>query len=410
MNEGWKEVWRPWYPVAEGLFYVCQGFYLTGLSLYMSVFMVKFFKLPFAEIAMLNTILSLPSYLKTFPLAFCDKYPVGKWGRRRPYIAVATLVYAISFAVLSTITAFGTLWVTMIILCYVAWVIADGNLDALTVDVTPPDKAGLMQGAAWGGRAIGAALGGTVFALTSATAGWTVTVLLIGIFSAVECVSGLVMKEPKITEDRLASIDAFKQAAKRRETWLGAAYMFIIFAGMGFYGLAGSFFMMQGGIDSTTLGYVLTIQNVGAFFGSISMGRVSDKIGTKKASYAGGVLLFISAFFFLAITPGNVMMVFAVAFIVGAFMNAQVTAILRIIMELSPPEIGGSMFATYASICNAGSAVLGSLTIAYLTPILGMEVAMVSVAAYVIVGMLALPFMKLYVPENKVEGYVEAKP
>jgi MFS family permease len=172
----------------------------------------------------------------------------------------------------------------------------------------------------------------------------------------------------------------------------------------------GSFFMMKGGIDSTTLGYVLTAQNVGGFLGSILMGRLSDKVGTRKSSYIGGVLLFSAPFFFLAVSTGNLIVIFAVAFIVGAFMNAQVTAVLRIIMELSPPEIGGAMFATYASVANAGTQVLGSLTISYLTSIFGMEVAMVSVAAYGVVGMLALPFMKLYTPPNKVEVTDGVKP
>jgi predicted MFS family arabinose efflux permease len=265
-----------------------------------------------------------------------------------------------------------------------------------------------MQGAAWGGRALGAALGGTVFALSAANYGWTVTVLFIGLLSVVECLSGLVMKEPKLTEERLASIDAFKRVAKKRDTWLGAIYMFIAFASLGSFGLAGSFYMMKGGIDSTMLGYVLTVQNIGAFFGCIAMGRLSDKTGTKKASYIGNALLFASCFLFLTIAPGNTTWLFAVAFTIGALQNAMITALLRVIMELSPPEIGGAMFATYASICNAGSAILGAQLIAYSTSIFGMTNAMVSVAPFVFVASLALPYMKLYVPEKEVE--VGAKP
>jgi len=401
--EGWKEVWRPWYPIAEGIFYVCQGFYLTGLSLYMSVFMVKVFNLQFATIAILQMVLMLPGYLKMIPLAFCDKYPVGKYGRRRPYIAIAAIIYIISFFCLSTITTFGPLWITMIILCYTAWVIADGNLDALTVDVTPPDKAGLMQGAAWGGRAVGAALGGAVFALTAATMGWTITIIIIGLFSIIECLSGLVMKEPTLTRERLASIEAFKRVVKRRETWLGAIYLFVVFAGNGFFGVLGSYFMMRGKIDSTMLGYILTIYNVAVFLGSIGIGRISDKIGTRKASYIGNAMLVIALFLFSLIMPGNLVLLFTIAFLIGVSVGAQNTPMLRMIMELSPPEIGGAMFATYASIANAGAAVLGSLTISYFTSIIGMEYVMVSVVPYVIVASLLLPFMKLYEPKSSAQ-------
>jgi hypothetical protein len=76
------------------------------------------------------------------------------------------------------------------------------------------------------------------------------------------------------------------------------------------------------------------------------------------------------------------------------------TSMLRMYMELSPPEIGGSIFATYASIANAGMVVLGGLTVSFFTPIVGQALSMVSVVPYVIVASLMLPFMKLYEPKK----------
>lgn len=133
--------------------------------MYVTVFAVDVFKLPFGTIALLNATVVAPVFLKMIPLAFCDRYPMGKYGRRRPYMLIAAVVYALCFAVLSLITTFNLLWMVMVVVSMIAWVVADGSFDGLTIDVTPPSKAGVMQGVAWGGRGLGAALGGVVFAL-----------------------------------------------------------------------------------------------------------------------------------------------------------------------------------------------------------------------------------------------------
>jgi len=399
--EGWKEVWRSWYPIAEGVFYFCQGFYLTGMFMYLSVFMINIFKLSFAFVAMLNSVLALPIYLKMFPMAFCDKFPVGKYGRRRPYIMMAAVAYAICYGILSTMMEFSSLWVALIIISMLAWVVADGNLDALTIDVTPPEKYGLMQGVAWGCRGLGAAFGGIAFALMAARMNWSIIVALIGLFAVIECFSGVLMKEPKITKERLASVEAFKRVAKKRETWVGALYLFLASAGTASFGTLGSsYFVAQAKIDQMTLGITLSILNSGMFIGSFVAGTFSDRIGTKKALIIGNVLVIIACGLLVTIVPGNLSWLYTAALLIGIFQGAQMTSMLRMYMELSPPEIGGSIFATYASIANAGMVVLGGLTVSFFTPIVGQALSMVSVVPYVIVASLMLPFMKLYEPKK----------
>ena len=369
--------------------------------MYLSVFMINVFKLPFAFVAMLNSVLTLPIYLKMFPMAFCDKFPVGRYGRRRPYIMMAAITYAICYGILSTIMEFSSIWVAMIIISMLAWVIADGNLDALTIDVTPPEKYGLMQGVAWGCRGLGAALGGIAFALMAAKMNWSIIVALIGVFAVIECLSGILMREPKITKERLASIQAFKKVVKKRETWIGALYLLLASAGTATFGpLGASYFVAQGRIDQTTLGITLSILNIGMFIGSFVAGVLSDRIGTKKALIVGNILAIIACGLLATIAPGNLSYLFTVAFLVGAFQGAQMTSMLRMYMELSPPEIGGALFATYASIANAGMVLVGGLTISFFTPIVGQAYSMISVVPYVIVASMMLPFMKLYEPRK----------
>ena len=112
--------------------------------LYVAVFAVDTFNLSVDTVALLQVAVVAPVYLKIIPLAFCDRYPTGKYGRRRPYIAIAAIVYAVPYAVLSQIVTFGLLWIATVMIGMLAWIVADGRLDGLTADVTPPEKAGLM--------------------------------------------------------------------------------------------------------------------------------------------------------------------------------------------------------------------------------------------------------------------------
>jgi MFS family permease len=141
--------------------------------------------------------------------------------------------------------------------------------------------------------------------------------------------------------------------------------------------------------------------SAGIFLGSLPMGIISDKVGTKKALLTGNVLAVVGCGLLATIGPNNVTWMLSAAFITGAFQGAQMTAMLRMYMELSPPEIGGSMFTLYSSVSNAGISVLASLTFYFVAPRLGNASGVLSVIPYVAVATLMIPFMTLYKPAKK---------
>lgn len=369
--------------------------------MYVTVFGVDVFKLSFGTIALLNATVVAPVFLKMIPLAFCDRYPVGKYGRRRPYMLIAAVVYALCFAVLSRLMTFNPLWLAMIVISMIAWVVADGSFDALTIDATPPDKAGVLQGIAWGGRGLGAALGGVIFAFMVMGIDWSIIVLITGLFAIFQCLSGIIIKEPKVTKERRASIQDFRKAFGKRETQTGLVYIFLASAGLAASEtLAASYFKTQGQISESFLGYVLAIMNSGVFVGSLVFGLISDRIGTKRALIVGNLLVIVACLLFASIMPEQVVWLMISIFLIGAFQGAQMTSLLRMYMELSPTTIGGTMFATYTSIGNAGMAILGSLTISIVSSLVGAAHSMLSVIPYVILASLIIPLMKLYNPKE----------
>jgi SHS family lactate transporter-like MFS transporter len=394
----WKEDWRPWYPIVVFVFYALQGFYMTGLTVYTSVYVIDVFDLPPETVSLVYALLMSPTYLKMGIIWISDKFPIGRYGRRHPYMAISAILFAISFGILSLIFTYGLLWIGMVIISLFCWVMADGSLDGLTIDITPPDKMGLMQGMAWGGRALGAALGGITTAFISGLFGWTTTVLIIGAMATLMSLSGVLIKEPKITKERLPNSVKLKAVVKKRETWLGITYLFISWTVGALSIIFGPFLLEYLNVDTVQMGWCISLMNLGTFLGCIIMGKFSDTIGTRKANYIanalaiGGVCLFSFGFM------QSISWLFAFAIILGILTGPQNVAQLRLMMELSPPEIGATMFSIFASISNF-SAGIGLMLISLFTSLTGSFIAILfATIPLTVLCNIILPFMKLYEP------------
>ena len=95
---------KNYYFYVELLFYVLQGIYVAGLQVYIVYYTTNVFKLDYAAIATVTALSGLPTYLKMFTGLLSDRVPVGKFGRRKPYLIMGGVLFIPAFIVLSTIT------------------------------------------------------------------------------------------------------------------------------------------------------------------------------------------------------------------------------------------------------------------------------------------------------------------
>ena len=128
--------WKKSFIIYEAIFYYFQGFYLMGMQTFLGVTMANF-GLSIAEQASFSAWIGLPTYLKMFIGLLSDRVPFVKFGRRKPYILIGSLLYIPAFGLLFSIKDFGALWIVAALAAQIAWVMVDTTLDALTVDVTP---------------------------------------------------------------------------------------------------------------------------------------------------------------------------------------------------------------------------------------------------------------------------------
>jgi len=393
-----ERYWKSYYPVVQGIFYACQGLYMVALMLYTTVFMTKIWNLPYPTIAFVNMMMLIPGYLKSFTGLLSDRVPWGRFGRRRPYLIVGSLAFIPAFAILGGVTEYGWTWIAALILANLCWILVDGTLDALTVEVTPARNMGLMQGVAWGCRGAGSAAGSLLAAFLADTYGWTTTVYIIGLLAFLMGISSLFVKEPPLTKEKLPSIRTFKEVFSQKTTWLGFIFILMFLAGVAQWWLYGPFLMRNVGLDTNEVGIVISIAWLGCFFGSIVFGKISDKFGAKKTIYLICPLFWLSVTLWFTLTTSTWWWILAATLIYGFFYGGYNAPALRIIMELSPPALGGFMFATYASIANLGMMVVGNMTIGYVVPYLGMPTSTLVLIPYTIVGILIVHFMKIWKP------------
>jgi MFS family permease len=398
-----KEIyWKPSYPFVVGVFYLLQGLYLTALQVYQSVYMTDVWVLDYGTIAFMTAILFIPGYLKSFTGLLSDGVAFGKFGRRRPYILIGGIAFIPLFLILAFITDFGPPWVVIMVTLTFFWILVDGTLDALSVDVTPPEKKGIIQGAGWGCRSLGAALGSIIVTILALQFGWGVAIITMGVIAILMSFSGILIKEPPVTKGNLPSKKVFKETFSKSNIWIGFIFVVLMMTCVGIMMFIGPFLLRNIEFSLADYGIAMMLMQIGSFVGSLIVGKFSDKYGAKKIIYIISILYWCAIIPWLFLSSGSSLgLVLFITLIFGFVYGGMMVSVMRIAMELSPRAIGGFAFATFASACNFGMVFVGSLMIGAFEPLLGLPVAFFVLIPFTIVGVILLRFIKPWKPESK---------
>ena len=393
--------WRDSFFLFEGIFYFFQGFYLTGMHTFLGVSMANF-QMPLSVQASISATIGLPTYLKMFFGLLTDRVPFAKFGRRRPYIALGALLYIPAFALLITMKEFNTLWVIAALTAQVAWVMVDTALDALTVDVTPSEKAGKIQGAAQSSKMAGMALGMLVVPFIGPRIGWTPTVVIIAVFALIQAGAALLFREIPVKHEDLKNemklSMVIKQAFRKKTSWLSVLFSIFFMGSIGLSSLISPYLL-------TTLGWSRS-EDMMAIFGVVNLVHYGAAalgaaiIGPFAAKYKDNINFFaiVSIIFWLCILPwflvGNNsashFWVYAAQITYGIARGAMIVLTYSVVMRVCPKSIEGFMFATLTSSMNIGLYALTPNVIAFFVPRLGFTSSLFTVVPFTMIGLLVL--------------------
>lgn len=393
--------WRDSFFLFEGIFYFFQGFYLTGMHTFLGVSMANF-QMPLGIQASISATIGLPTYLKMFFGLLTDRVPFAKFGRRRPYIALGALLYVPAFALLIMMKEFNTLWVVAALSAQVAWVMVDTALDAMTVDVTPSEKTGKIQGAAQSSKMAGMALGMLVVPLIGPRIGWTPTVVIIAIFALIQAGAALLFREIPVKREDLKNemklSMVIKQAFRKKTSWLSILFSIFFMGSIGLSSLISPYLL-------TTLGWSRSEETMAIFgvvnlihYGAAALGAAI--IGPFASKYKDNINFFaiVSIFFWLCILPWFLVKnqadshfwVYAAQFTYGIARGAMAVLTYSVVMRVCPKSIEGFMFATLTSSMNIGLYALTPNVVAFFVPHMGFASSLFTVVPFTMIGLLVL--------------------
>jgi len=373
-----------------GLLYFVQGAILSFFTALNAIYLLSF-NVSMAQIGIMGAIAMIPFVLKIFMGMLSDRVNLFGLGHRKPYIIIGLVIQAVCLVIVPSINPGTDFW----LYAFVAFILMTGmalydtTTDGLAVETTPQSEEGTIQGFMVGGRALGVVVVSAVIGILVEATSWQVTFWFLAIVSLIPLAFILQMREAKRQADRVfewRAFGAFKSLPVIALGILGALYSLIINAANQIVNP-----YLQGLFDfgPQTLGFYTMLWGIGVVFGSLSGGKLVDKIGRKRSVLAAMVISVISILLFVVIADPGVAIAIVVIF--GIAFGYYETVYFAISMEKTDPRIAASMFSILMAIANIGTGI-GLALSGILVDGIGYKLTFVVIA---VLNLIALPLIPL---------------
>lgn len=339
----------------------------------------------------------LPWTLKLIYAPAMERYTFLAMGRRRPWMLAGTVGGALGYGAMALVpdpVAHLGLLTALMVGGSLFLALQDIATDALTVDVVPLDEQGRANGLMWGGKVLGTAATATAASWLFGRVGVSATFALAGAATLAFALLPLGLRERP--GERLLPWTAGEAsavaAALQPDGWaeigrglrrvvvfpavlLAAVVGFTASFSEGFFDAYGPVFTVQylGWADAAFSNAMAVAKLVGGVVGMVGGGLLVRRLGWTGA--IGAALLALAA---VGVGMGLVSALWAVAFVVQAYLLLAVTAqtlatiaFFATCMALCWRPVAAVQFALFMAVANVGyiggSAVMGPL-VAALSP------------------------------------------
>ena len=338
------------------LLYFAQGAVLSYFTALNAIYLLSF-DLSMSEIGLISGIALTPFVLKIFLGMLSDRINFFNLGYRKPYIVIGLIIQAVCLIFVPLInprTSF-FLYGLLAFLVMSGMALYDTCTDGLALDTTPKEEEGTIQGFMVGGRAMGVVFLSSLIGVLAQNVSWTAAFWSLAILSLLPLILVLGYREP----DRAANIKFEWKAFGAFKYWpiialglLGALYSLII---NGANELVNPFLQENFGISIMNAGFYTTVWGIGVVVGSLSGGRLVDRIGQQRALQSA-LIVSLAAIGLLALTnsPG---VAWILVLMFGLAFGYYETVYFAISMEKTDPRIAASMFAILMAIANIGTGI-----------------------------------------------------
>ena len=358
--------WKDWYLGIQSIFYFAQGAAFTGVIL-IPVFLQNQLGLTAEDAIGAQSMIMIPWYIKIIFGLTSDNYPIGRFGRRKPYILIAGIMGVVGWFVFGNLSKYSSAVIITGILMTGSVAVADTVFDSLGVDIVPPHRRGHLQGFGWGFRGLGGALSGYLLGVIISDLGWSRAYMILGGLMTLGCFATLLVYEPKTIAGREIDKISFadlKNEFKKPNTWLISLFNILGGIGIGIIMVISTYLNDEFGVEIEGLGLGVSYFAIGQFAGALVIGYLGQKFPLKIVltstvlAYVG----LIAGLLGLDFTSQD--RLFAVIGILGAINGGFEATQMRISMEFSVGPLSGTMYGWYNSMSNLAQTGIGAVIIA----------------------------------------------
>jgi len=340
--------------VLFGAVYFVQGAVLTYFSTFNLLYLRRF-HLSFTRIGVVGGITLIPFMLKIVIGFVSDRVSPLGLGHRKPFIVVGLIAQSAAFLLFPSLSPAEQypLFVGLCLLAALGMSTYDTCTDGLSIDTTPEEERGIVQGIMVGGRALSAVVVAAVIGILSQRQQWSTVFLGISGLGLLTIPLALLVREPTSrSRDQTFSLAAFRSL-------LDGAFLLFLLQGLVYpltlwsaNGMTGVFLNEALGVNLSRVGIYTSVFGAGTVTGGLTGGPLTKQVG-RRTSVVIALLLTSATVFGLAVLPSPGLG-WAVVFLFGVAFGCYETVYMTLGMDFADPRIAAFMFAIVMAVGNVG--------------------------------------------------------
>lgn len=336
-----------------GSIYFVEGAILTFFSGFNALYL-RSFDLSYSLIGTAGAVALLPFVLKIFIGMLSDRVNLLGMGHRQPFMIIGILLQALGALLVPLVNPVASfpLYLGLLLLISLGMSTYDTCADGLSIDTTPPEQRGFVQGVMVGARALASIVLASVIGLLVTRFSWNAVFWFIALVTLLPLPLVLRVKEDERPAERSFSLAGFRSFWTRRMGLflvLGLVYPLVLYS---VNGVLGAFLNESVGIGMLQVGLYTSLFGVGAVLGGLAGGPLTDRLGRRNSLLAALAVTSVSLLA-LAGTASALVAVIAVL-IFGLAFGYYETVYMAAGMDLTDPRIAATMFAIIMAFGNIG--------------------------------------------------------
>jgi PAT family beta-lactamase induction signal transducer AmpG len=346
-----------------GSVYFVEGALLCFFSGFNTLYL-RSFDLSYTQIGVMSAIALLPMIIKIFIGLMSDKVSLFGLGFRKPYIVIGLFLQALSFFLLPLVNPARSyvLYVVLMFMAALGMSSYDTTTDGFSIDSTPDEERGIVQGIMVAGRALSMIVFALAFGFFSARGEWKYCFILVGALTLLVIPLALSVKETRVNLERAEAVDKsvlkqFASGAVILYVILGMVYPLALYSAEG---NIGPYLKEHFSVPLDSVGRYVAIFGVGSIVGAVGGGWLSKKIG-RRASLYSAIVATAAATLVLALLP-SVQLVGVITLVFGVCFGYYETVYFALGMDLADPRNAAFMFSIFMAVGNLGIALGGPLS------------------------------------------------